>query len=412
VLASLRVVAGWAELKEESFVSTVLSKGGSGVCAALAFALLGLGVAESCAAAQYKVELLNALSGSAVPSIVRAVNDAGAVAGDSPKTLDGSKFPAVRWEAGGSAPTELDSGIYANGAGWDISGRGDVSGFLVTKTFSFNLVSAARWDAGGTTATLLPSLNASLMSPSMARSINERGEMAGVSGYAVRWSADGRTVTRLPSFKTGNAATDAFGINNAGDVVGSSSDSSTAGATLWFADQNTPVALPNLSDTTLTSKNSVAYAINDSRQIAGTIKLYSGFDLVDTRSVRWAAGGAGVTDLGSGSASSINGAGDVVGRSAAGAMLWAGDGTAGVNLNDLIAPDSGWVLRDASDISDTGIIVGSGLYDPDGAGPRVASNALYRLVPLPEPGAVSIVVLASLMALRGRHPAKRPWRGK
>jgi hypothetical protein len=124
-----------------------------------------------------------------------------------------------------------------------------------------------------------------------------------------------------------------------------------------------------------------------------------------------------VTDLGSGSANSINGAGDVVGRSAVGATMWAGDGTAGVNLNELIAADSGWVLRDASDISDTGIIVGSGLYDPDGAGPKVASSALYRLVPVPEPEVAWVVVLASVMVLggrRGRLPAihsDRPWRG-
>jgi hypothetical protein len=176
---------------------------------------------------------------------------------------------------------------------------------------------------------------------------------------------------------------------------------------LWAASGTVAVALPKLTSGTLTNRETVAQAINDDRTSAGLAKLYSGFQLVDTRAVRWSSNGATITDLGSGSANGINNDGDIVGSSPIGATIWPSGGTVAVNLNDLIAADSGWVLNTATDISNTGIIVGSGSYDPDGAGPMTPRSAQFRLIPVPEPGGIVVAGLASCVLRRRSRCEKR-----
>ncbi|NIA16320.1 MAG: PEP-CTERM sorting domain-containing protein [Nitrospiraceae bacterium] len=75
------------------------------------------------------------------------------------------------------------------------------------------------------------------------------------------------------------------------------------------------------------------------------------------------------------------------------AFLWE-DGTM-QDLNDLIAPDSGWLLQRATSISDTGYIVGQG----DGPGD---SNA-FLLVPIPEPGTLGLLAVGLGLLIRRRR---------
>jgi len=109
--------------------------------------------------------------------------------------------------------------------------------------------------------------------------------------------------------------------------------------------------------------NSVANAVNDLGQIAGTSTLA---DQKTTHAFRYANGTP--VDLGTlggknSEAFDINATGDIVGTSDT-----AGDGShafvwrngAMTDLNTLIAPGSGWILRSASGISDGGQIVGMG----------------------------------------------------
>ena len=150
----------------------------------------------------------------------------------------------------------------------------------------------------------------------------------------------------------------AYGIDADGRVVGRYADR----ATVWEAGERTDLgALPG-------DASSTARAINSLGQIAGESVDASG---ARSRAVLWSAGVP--QDLGAlpgdpaGQALDVNSSGQVVGRSGtmdAGvsrAVLWIQGSI--VDLNAAIAPGSGWELRVATAINDTGAIVGSGLHD-------------------------------------------------
>jgi hypothetical protein len=128
-------------------------------------------------------------------------------------------------------------------------------------------------------------------------------------------------------------------------------------------------------------------ALNDAGTVVGWA-LISYPSPRGTRAVRWDAAGTAATelrDLGTvldytlSEAVAVNAAGTAVGWAAANwndtgtryeehAVYWGADDIA-IDLNTLIDPESGWLLLErALDISDTGWIVGTGLFDADGAG--------------------------------------------
>lgn len=83
-------------------------------------------------------------------------------------------------------------------------------------------------------------------------------------------------------------------------------------------------------------------------------------------------------DSGRSAAYAINNSGQIVGKSQDAAFIYHAflyDDRGMVDLNDLIAPDSGWVLTDARDINSSGQIVG---YGYNGAGEKHA----YLLTPI------------------------------
>lgn len=70
------------------------------------------------------------------------------------------------------------------------------------------------------------------------------------------------------------------------------------------------------------------------------------------------------------------------------------------DLNDLIPKDCGWVLEQAADINDWGVIIGKGYFHGE---PRS-----FLLTPVPEPGVVGGVVVVSVGLQVGRwHMRKR-----
>ena len=117
---------------------------------------------------------------------------------------------------------------------------------------------------------------------------------------------------------------------------------------------------------TLGGTTSIATAINDAGQIAGSSAIAGG---TAQHAFLWQGGR--MTDLGTlggtmTSPTGINGAGHVVGWSLiAGnaithAFLWQGGQMA--DMNNLIPADSGWLLLGASGINDAGQIVGWGIH--------------------------------------------------
>jgi probable HAF family extracellular repeat protein len=170
---------------------------------------------------------------------------------------------------------------------------------------------------------------------------------ANVNGvtHAVLWDAQGRL--RDLDISNPSVRSEAYDINNAGQVVGVSND--RRNAVLW--DKGKKIDLK-----TLGGRTNMAFGINNEGKVVGFSESKSG-----VHAVLWDKDS--ITTLGSGMAHSINKAGQVVGGSngiSGSAILW----EKGLikYLEYMIPSNSGWRLNLASDINDSGQIVGSGIF--------------------------------------------------
>ncbi len=196
---------------------------------------------------------------------------------------------------------------------------------------------------------------------SYAYGINNAGQVVGywntgTNGVHAFLYSDG-TMTDIGT--PGGTNTYALGINAAGQVVGFSDTAapSLPGSTRAFLYSNG--AMTNLGS--LGGLNSYAYGLNTNIQIVGYIDT-----LLGARAVVYANGNA--TNLGTlggadSYAYSINASGSVVGASKISggnlnAFLW--ENGVLTNLNALIPTNSGWALLEARGINDAGNIVGWG----------------------------------------------------
>jgi probable HAF family extracellular repeat protein len=239
-------------------------------------------------------------------------------------------------------------------------------------------------------------------SESAAFSINDVGQIVGDSKtpqvqYHAFLYQDG-VMSDLGTL--GGTYSAAYAINASGQITGDSTLSSGADHHTFFYSDGV------MSDLgTLGGANSYANGINDAGQVAGWSNFQGGSQY-DAHAYLY--DGTSMIDLGTlpGGTSSvaygINNAGQVVGYSyPAGsgsdyfhAFLYS-DGTM-TDLNDLLPPESGWVLKYAYAINDAGQIAGEGqnpdgvnhafLLTPDGGHPHVDS------VRLPVTGSSSTII--------------------
>jgi hypothetical protein len=383
--------------------------------------------------------------------VVHAGNNSGTAAGEAYKFVSGFSVGsrAVRWDVSGTAATELgDLGTGAKGVSMiyasAINNAGTIVGSADKYVSGFNMGSrAVRWDASGTAATELGSLRTDGGPNSAgANAINDTGTIVGfasksVSGTymghrAVRWDASGTTATELGNlgtYSSGYSVAQANAINNVGTAVGQANKYVSGvyvgnRAVRWDASGTDATELGNLGTDASGTTKAYAIAINNAGTAIGRAEKYVAGADKGERAVRWDASGTAATELGLlgtnptgnsySEALALNNAGAVVGAAclydALGkflgdrAVMWGLDGTA-VNLNTLIDPDSGWTLCWARGISDTGWISGGGLYDPDGSGPLAAYDRLF-IMQVPEPTTLAMFAFG-LLAAAGRRRSLR-----
>jgi hypothetical protein len=351
---------------------------------------------------------------------------------------------AVRWDAAGTAATELGNlGLDIHGQSYSYASGINSSGTVVGKSHkyegSYDMgFRAVRWDAGGTAATELGYLGTrNGVTYCAALAINDSGTIAGYSdkydelgteqgSRAVRWDAGETAATELGHLGLDiNESTSccALAINSAGTAAGYAQkyDSSFYDlgkrAVRWDAAGTTATELGNLGTDNDEITNTSAYAINDLGTTVGYAEKYdaANHDFLGTRAVLWDAGDTTATELGNlgtnvngvttsyayainaadtvvGYAYKFDESGDYLGQCA---VYWGTDGVA-VDLNTLIDPDSGWTLISANAISDTSWIAGIGLFDPDGLGGQEAYDRLF-LLQVPEPS-LCLLLLSTLFS--------------
>jgi uncharacterized membrane protein len=392
-----------------------------------------------------------------------AINEAGTIVGTATRGLDYGG--AARWDASGTAATELGrlsgfAGAVAlaiNDAGM-IVGEGEPYGTTDPPTTAIGM-RAIRWDPSGTPTELghLGS-HADGWAYSSATAINNAGTIIGASNKitpfdtdlgrrAVRWNAGAAAPTELGNLGTradGYVYTEAVGINEAGTIAGNAEKYDVAGnvvgrAVRWDASGTEATELGDLGGPQPGGGGggAAALAINDAGTIVGEAGKWDATGrYLGTVAVRWDALGTAATELGNlgitafGESScfvrAMNDAGTAVGGCNPPdatvphdwrAVYFRAEDGAAIDLNTLIDPASGWLLGRALGISDTGWIVGMGLFDADGPEGQDAQLRHYLIhVPatavVPEPESLALCVSSlwaiGIFALRKRRPRSAP----
>jgi probable HAF family extracellular repeat protein len=336
----------------------------------------------------YSITDLGTLGGDT--SAAYAINAAGDVVGEA--DLATGQYGDAFLYSGGTM-TDLGKITSRGSVAWAINASDQVVGY------SYDIGDHAfLWQDG-----IMSDLGTLGGSESAALGINDAGQIVGnaktpdVQYHAFLYQ-DG-VMSDLGTL--GGTYSSASAINTAGQVAGDSTlGDGTSNHHAFFYDGTTMFDLG-----TLGGANSYANAINDAGQLVGWSNLPSG------TTEAYLYDGTRMNDLGtlSGAGSSIavgiNNAGQVVGYSyPAGSgsdyfHAFLSDGTTMTDLNDLIPPDSGWILRFAYASNDAGQIVGYGtnpdglshafLLTPDGSQPRVdsvpISSSASNLLVIPAP---------------------------
>lgn len=306
-----------------------------------------------------------------------AVNDAGTVVGE----FNNDTSRAFAFRNGVMVGLTRLAGDNDRGVAQDINNNGVIVGASSNGTAT----RATRWtyDSGTSTyvAADLGSIDGATNTSARANAINQNGAVAGFSrdagagtSQATLWRADG-SIVDLGSLGDGSRFSQAFGLNDAQVVVGSSSTGETVGQLIGTG-----------------STTSITRAFSWS-ELGGMTELRP-FNL-------YAPGNTGPTTNYHSVAMDVNDAGLVVGNSqrlagsAAVATLWA-NGEA-IDLNSLLPAGSGWNLLSAEGINDAGDIVGFGTFNGQTRG--------FLLTPVPEPTTVYLLAAGALVLI-----GQRRWR--
>lgn len=346
-------------------------------CALIFFALTG-------AQAQviYTVKDLGTLGG--IASAGNALNQNDQVTGDAQLENDQSRNAFISGFNGALPLRDLGTFGGATSVGQSINSNGEVAGIAELEDGSRRAFLSG--PNGGPLADLgtLGGLH------SYGTGVNGAGQVTGYSytdtgaQHAFFRATGAPTLSDLGTL--GGALSFGNGVNASGQVAGYST--AEDGFSHAFLSDSNGGALHDLG--TLGGRFSIANAVNDAGQVVGRSELSS----IGTHAFRSAPNGGPLFDLGtlggsSSEARGINSAGTVVGNSnfAAGnvtlhAFLYTTN-LGMVDLNNLIAPGSGWVLNEARAINDQGRITGVGSIGVIIDGQQATQQHAFLLIPIP-----------------------------
>jgi probable HAF family extracellular repeat protein len=344
--------------------------------AALAVLAAIVSAATAPAEVLYTVIDLGVPAGPYDRTFARSVNDSGQVAGYSDLSTGaltlGWRYTSSTGFVPLGLPPDFVSG-YSNPYGINNVGHvvGDVSG-----------VRAFRWSEG-TGMVTLPTLPGG--ANSFAYAVNDGGQVAGSSGMTgapsqrvARWSA-ANTIEDL-GLPIGRMVGFGRAINNSGQLAVSAADSLGDSRGYLYTDVSGYRDLGSLGGYRVE-----AWGINDAGHLVGSSALPGG-NVV--HAFVWSEA-TGMQDLGALPGSSysqayaINNLDVIVGESLVAESVFhaflRGNGMM-QDLNSLIDPSQGWTLRNAWDISNSGLIVGWGVHN--------GQARSFLLTPVPEASAL------------------------
>lgn len=323
-------------------------------------AIVGFGTLQPVVAQQYTITDLGTLGG--VSSGASGVNNEGQVVGAS--TLYSGAKHAYLWEGGTIYDLGTPPGFLVSSA----SASNNLGQVVGTTEGEYQSQYAYIWEEG--VWSYLGTLPGPGLDYSATADINSAGQIVGYSftlgpGSAHRaWIWEDGEMTDLGTL--GGADCSASAINELGQVVGwAQTDNPDFITHAFFWEAGVMTDLGTLPGDT----GSSAADVNQNGQVCGTSTHPVPPYFTAQRSCMWEDGV--VVDLGvlpgyaKSLAAGINDRGQVVGYlgislsgSAAAAFIW--EGGVMTDLNGLIPPGSGWVLKSASEINEAGEIVGWG----------------------------------------------------
>jgi probable HAF family extracellular repeat protein len=298
--------------------------------------------------------------------------------------------PSHAYVRSNGVESAIGSDGFTTSWGFDANDAGQAVGFL-TNTFPGYKDGDRGFLYNAGTLTVLPFLPGT--GYTQANSINNAGTIVGVSAFkAYQTTIGAANLTPLPTPSGSDGSGEANVVNTVGEIAGWAGVAGVRTPARWSAGGATATLLP-LPAGALSAE---ATLLNDSGVIAGQ----ASFGGVVHHAFFYDAGGLPI-DMGTlpGHITSevydINSSRQAVGGSRATgfATPFLYDNGTMVDLNTLLLPNSGWVLRSALAIDDAGVITGTGTF-------HFASSG-FKLTPInvPEPASSIIFAVGILPAL-------------
>jgi hypothetical protein len=330
-----------------------------------------------------------------------AINDAGTVVGvatRSPNGISNTSRPA-RWDFGSTTVIELgpdEPTLFGSAVGVDSAGNafGNVGAaapfprrWMAGTTISLPMLTLGAPTTGNGTGTV-SYVGATGVAAGTATLYNASGQA--ISSRPVRWDSPTATPVELGMYNGSSAKLG--GMNDLGGIVGRFGTSG-----VYYAPGSTaPALLQDLEGGN--TRSAFPAALGNGGAIVGTLNKYVNNTFAYVAPVVWPTPTSTPIELQSDNhgarttAAAINSTGHSVGQTydltvspnVIKSWLWSIDGS-GVAIQSFV-DDPRWTIQSATDISDTGWVVGEATYDPDGTAGPIASYRRFYSILIPQAG--------------------------